>query len=51
MLSTSENPLGPSLDSMLDVQKLPSQTLEVLLAFWQQYAGAQTVFTFWTSLL
>jgi hypothetical protein len=25
---------------MLDAQKLPSQTLEALLAFWQQHAGA-----------
>jgi hypothetical protein len=25
---------------MLDAQKLPSQTLEALLAFWQQLAGA-----------
>jgi hypothetical protein len=24
---------------MLDAQKLPSQTLEALLAFWQQHAG------------
>jgi hypothetical protein len=24
---------------MLDVQKLPSQTLKELLAFWQQHAG------------
>jgi hypothetical protein len=31
---------GPSLDYMLDSQKLPSQTLEALLAFWQQRAGA-----------
>jgi hypothetical protein len=30
----------PSLDYMLDAQKLPSQTLEALLAFWQQRAGA-----------
>jgi hypothetical protein len=39
MLGTSENHVGPSLDSMLDAQKLPSQTLEELLAFWQQHAG------------
>jgi hypothetical protein len=26
---------------MLDAQKLPSQTLEALLSFWQQHAGAQ----------
>jgi hypothetical protein len=25
---------------MLDAQKLPSQTLEALPAFWQQHAGA-----------
>jgi hypothetical protein len=25
---------------MLDAQKLTSQTLEALLAFWQQHAGA-----------
>jgi hypothetical protein len=36
----SENHLGPSLDYMLDAQKLPSQTLDALLAFWQQRAGA-----------
>jgi hypothetical protein len=39
-LETSENHLGPSLDYMLDAQKLPSQTLEALLVFWQQRAGA-----------
>jgi hypothetical protein len=32
--------LGASLDYMLDAQTLPSQTLEALLAFWQQHAGA-----------
>jgi hypothetical protein len=51
MLRTSENHLGPSLDFMLDAQKLPSRTLESLRAFWQQHAGAQTVFTFWTTLV
>jgi hypothetical protein len=25
---------------MLDAQNLPSQTLQALLAFWQQHAGA-----------
>jgi hypothetical protein len=40
ILGTSENHLGPSLDYMLHAQKLPSQTLEALLAFWQQHAGA-----------
>jgi hypothetical protein len=30
VLETSENHLGPSLDYMLDAQKLPSQTLEAL---------------------
>jgi hypothetical protein len=39
-LGTSENHLGPSLVYMLDAQKLPSQTLEALLAFWQQHASA-----------
>jgi hypothetical protein len=34
------NHLGPSLDYMLDAQKLPSETLEALLAFWQQHADA-----------
>jgi hypothetical protein len=34
---------------MLDAQKLPSQTLEALLAFWQQQVGVRTVFTFWTT--
>jgi hypothetical protein len=51
MLRTSEKHLGPSLDSVLDAQKLPNQTLEELLAFWQQHEGKQTVFTFWTSLV
>jgi hypothetical protein len=46
---------------MLDAQKLPSRTLEALLAFWQQHAGAHcragtsrrmtTVFTFWMTLV
>jgi len=36
---------------MLDAQKLPSQILETLLAFWQQYADAQKVFTVWTTLV
>jgi hypothetical protein len=40
MLGTSENHLGPSLDYMLDAQKLHSQTLKELLAFWQQHVGA-----------
>jgi hypothetical protein len=40
MLGTSENHLGPSMDYMLDAQKFSSQTLEELLAFWQQHAGA-----------
>jgi hypothetical protein len=40
MLGTSENHWQPSLGYMLDAQKLPSQTLEALLAFWQQHAGA-----------
>jgi hypothetical protein len=31
---------GPSLDYIVDAQKLPSQTLEALLVFWQQRAGA-----------
>jgi hypothetical protein len=31
---------GPSLDYMLDAQKLTRQTLEALLAFWQQHEGA-----------
>jgi hypothetical protein len=51
MLRTSENHLGASLDSVLDAQKLPSQILEALLALWQQHAGTQTVFTFWTTLV
>jgi hypothetical protein len=51
MLGTSKNLSKPSLNYMLDAQKLPSQTLEALFAFWQQYAGAQKVFTLWTTLV
>jgi hypothetical protein len=36
---------------MLDAQKLLSQNLEALLAFWQQHAAAQTDPTFWTTLV
>jgi hypothetical protein len=36
----NQNHLWPSLDYMLNAQKLPSQTLEALLAFCQQHAGA-----------
>jgi hypothetical protein len=43
ILGTSENHLEPSLDYMLDGQKLSSQTLEALLAFWQQRAGAHVM--------
>jgi hypothetical protein len=38
-LGTSENHFGPSLDFMLDAQKLPSQALEALLAFCQAACG------------
>jgi hypothetical protein len=41
--------LGPSVDYMLDAQELSSQTLEALLAFWQQRVGVPTVFTFRTT--
>jgi hypothetical protein len=44
MLETSKNHLGPSLDYMLDNQKLPTQILEASFAFRQKHAGAQTVY-------
>jgi hypothetical protein len=42
MLGTSENHLGPSLNNMLDVQKLPRQTPEAQLALWRQHASTRT---------
>jgi predicted kinase len=48
-LGTSENRLRSGMDCMLDALQLPGKLMKHYFAFWQQYAGAQTVISFWTT--
>jgi hypothetical protein len=49
MFGATKTRLGKICTISWSLKKLPSQTLEAVLAFGQQHVGVQTVFTFWTT--